>query len=139
MWADVLFAMDWHWWREYGVAVSREGFRGERFSCAARAAGCVRFQQAGVRFSGEGALLLAVSRGAARVVLLGYDCQKIKGRRAHHHGDHPKTLGNAGKAHLWAGYLAETAKRLEGVEVVNCTRETALAAFRRAPLEEVLS
>jgi uncharacterized Rossmann fold enzyme len=87
--------------------------------------------------AGRGALLLAAARGAARIVLVGYDCQKSAGR-AHHHGDHPKTLGNAGKCNLWAGYLAETAARLRDVHVINCSRHSALQAFPRAPLEEAL-
>jgi hypothetical protein len=129
--------MDYHWWRVYGPHVVRDGFRGEAYTCASRVPGARLFSQHGVRFSGEGALLLAAARGAARIVLVGYDCQKSAGR-AHHHGDHPKTLGNAGKCNLWAGYLAETAARLRDVHVINCSRHSALQAFPRAPLEEAL-
>lgn len=129
--------MDWNWWKNYERAVRLEGFAGERVTCADRVQGALKFPHDGVRFSGEGALLLAVSRGATRVILLGYDCQKTAGR-AHHHGSHLKGMGNAGKVNDWPGYLLETALRIEGVEVVNCSRETVLNVFPRARLEDVL-
>lgn len=129
--------MDWNWWKNYERAVRLEGFAGERVTCSDRVTGALKFPHDGVRFSGEGALLLAVSRGAARIILLGFDCQKTAGR-AHHHGNHPKGMGNAGKVDDWPGFLLETALRLEGVEVLNCSRETALHVFPRARLEDVL-
>lgn len=137
MFADTLFAMDWSWWKEYERAVRVEGFAGERVTCAERVVGALKFPHHGVRFSGEGAILLAVSRGCSRVILLGYDCKKTAGR-AHHHGNHPKGLGNAGKVLEWPKYLLETSHRIEGVEVVNCSRDTVLTAFPRARLEDVL-
>lgn len=90
--------------------------------------------------SGAAAVSLAASRGAKRIVLLGYDCQKTDGK-AHWHGDHPKGLGNAGSIDKWAksfGDLAEALKK-RGVEAVNASRATALECFPRLTLEEALA
>lgn len=87
--------------------------------------------------SGAGAISLAVKAGASRVILLGYDCQKTGGM-VHHHGDHPAGLGNAGSMPKWPEQFKRLAASLEGVEVINCSRETALTAFPRGELESAL-
>lgn len=87
--------------------------------------------------SGAGAIALAAKAGATRVVLLGYDCQVTDGK-VHHHGDHPAGLGNAGSMPKWPDQFKRLAATLAGVEVVNCSRQTALRVFPRMALEDAL-
>lgn len=71
---------------------------------------------------------------------MGYDCQKTGGQ-AHHHGDHPKTLGNAGSLNKWPPMFRHLANDMTkaGVTVINASRTTALAVFERQPLEQALA
>lgn len=138
--------MDRGWWEVYHRQVAAE-FAGERVTIAKLRPpmGVTVLPTAGARGfkhynnSGAGAIALAALRGAQTIILLGYDCQKTGGR-AHWHGDHPKTLGNAGGIAKWAASFAELAKAMQaaGVRVVNCSRETALSCFERASLPETL-
>lgn len=90
--------------------------------------------------SGYQAIGLAYLWGARRILLLGYDF-KIHGGRRHWHPDHPGNMGNVGgNLAQWAvsmGELADDLKK-EGVEVVNCSRVTALRCFPRSTITEQL-
>lgn len=140
-WADALYAMDQKWWLTYlPETVHFEGVRYTNASLRHRAPGVHKvprpFEHHGN--SGAGAISLAHKGGASRIILLGYDCQRGPNGEAHHHGDHPKGLGNAGSIDKWPGQFAAVARRLAGVEIINCSRRTALTCFPRADLEEVL-
>lgn len=89
--------------------------------------------------SGHQAIQLAYQKGAARIILLGYDMQHTNGR-THWHGDHPKGLTNAEGIAGWVKHFGPLAKalELEGVEVVNCSPETALTCFKRGRLDDYL-
>lgn len=93
--------------------------------------------------SGYQALNLALHLGARRIVLLGYDMGVGEDGRLHWFGRHPSGLNNPKPEHFatWAKAFGALAPALAdlGVEVVNCSRRTALDCFRRAPLEEVLA
>jgi hypothetical protein len=136
-WADVLFAMDKAWWDQYG-AEARRDFAGSRTST---------FNAPGVEWvrklphfsnSGAAAIALAAKLGARRVLMLGYDCQKTGGK-VHWHGDHPKGLGNAGAMPKWPGQFAKLKAAMAGVEIINCSRATALTCFTRGDLEKCLA
>lgn len=89
--------------------------------------------------SGYQAIGLAYYLGAAEIVLIGYDMQRTGGR-THWHGDHPKGLRNVEGIERWIvhfGPLAEDLKA-EGIEVVNCSIETALPCWPRADLRDVI-
>ena len=89
--------------------------------------------------SGYQAIGLAHLWGAKRVLLLGYDMMRTGGR-THWHGDHPRKMGNGGRFHEWVremGTLAADAKKI-GMEVVNCSRKTALTCFQRSTIQEAL-
>lgn len=88
--------------------------------------------------SGACALALAVRFGSAKVILIGADCKT--GEKTHWHGDHPAGLGNAGKVADWPAQfkMAADFAQANGVDVVNCTRDTALECIRRGVLEEEL-
>lgn len=88
--------------------------------------------------SGASCISLAAEGGAKRIVLLGFDVQKSEGK-THWHGDHPPTLGNAGQISRWHDKFAEQSKALKHLEIINCSRETALTCYPRANLEDVLT
>lgn len=89
--------------------------------------------------SGAGAISLAARGGAKRIILLGYDCQHTGGKR-HWHEDHPDRMGNADhKAlKLWGANFSKLAQDYSDVEIINCSRQTALQCFEQKKLEEVL-
>lgn len=92
---------------------------------------------AGSASSGYQAINLALLLGATRVLLLGYDMQH-DGRRAHWFGDHPRAIssGNLNPTHFVETYR-EMRPENYGLEVINCSRRTALDAFPRMALEDV--
>jgi hypothetical protein len=130
--------MDLKWWNVYGSDVAAR-FAGERVSVA-KVPKVNRFGMI-PHYSNSGAasMSLAASRGAKRIVMLGYDCQKTDGK-AHWHGDHVAQLGNARSMPKWPENFAKLAAALKraGVEVVNASRATALACFPLSTLEESL-
>jgi hypothetical protein len=88
--------------------------------------------------SGYQAINLAVHLGVKRIILLGYDMQPAGGCDhwfgAHPHGRRPP---------FWMmipcfDTIVEPLRRL-GIEVVNCSPNSALGAFPKARIEEVLS
>lgn len=88
--------------------------------------------------SGAQAINLAYLLGARRIILLGFDMQWTD-NKSHFFGDHPAVLRNVNPT-IHIPHFTQLAAELEreGVEVINCTRETALHQFRRATLEQVI-
>lgn len=132
--------MDKQWW-DVHLAEVKASFRGELLS---------RRNIAGVRDarvpvatsnSGAGAIALAASRGARRILLAGYDAQHTGGQR-HWHGNHPAgCAGNAGPKTVakWPAQFRDIRNRLANTDIINCSRATALTVFPRVQLEEALS
>lgn len=88
--------------------------------------------------SGHQAIHLAATFGAKRIVLLGFDMQRTGGRE-HWHGKHEGKLPNGAGFGPWMksmAFLATDLKRM-GIDVVNCSRVTAMRCFRQASLEEI--
>lgn len=150
--ADVLYASDAKWWAVYGAEVDRT-FNGERWTCASRMDDVNQveaFDEPGLCTrpgrihtglnSGYQAIGLAFMWGAARIVLLGYDMQRGAQGESHWHGDHAGGLANLGTMHEWVRRMIGLAIDLDkrGIEVVNCTRRTALRCFDQRPLAEAL-
>ncbi len=143
-WADVLFGFDGKWWREYG-AEAKQVFQGQLATCSilGKSMGIHSFHQQHwfqpFGNSGTAAISLAIVGGAKRVVLIGYDCQKTGGQ-THWHPDHPKTLGNAKSIENWPRQFKRVAAEAntKGVEVLNCSRASALNCFKRAVLADAL-
>ena len=144
-WAEVLFAFDAKWWQHYHAEV-KANFKGACLTyCAGRrfeGVETMHKQEAWFRHfhnSGASAVSLAICGGAAKVVMLGFDCQKTGGK-AHWHGDHPATMGNARSIGNWPTQFKNLARYAESkkANVINASRETALKCFPRAPLESVL-
>lgn len=90
--------------------------------------------------SGYQAVGIAVLAGARRIVLLGYDMKPGPRGEEHWFGKHPRGL-NSPTAHLpiMRGNFSKLAPALEqkGIEVINCSTDTALTCFKRLPIESV--
>lgn len=153
-WADHLYAYDTTWWG-YHKPIVAHCFRGRLWT------GCERVKDiypditfvptrrgdadVGDRYlvngqnSGLQALCLAAYLKARRILLLGFDIQHTGGER-HWFGRHPKGWGNADTAHKWVRHFDRIAPQFacRDVEVINCSRETALQCFPRATITEAL-
>jgi hypothetical protein len=153
-WAEYLYSSDWAWWfRHQGVP----GFQGTKVCCPPydpppewnvhierdhRLVGPVELQ-AGWN-SGLSAINLAAILGADEIILLGYDHRAPDpGQPEHFFGDHPSEIRELRTDkyqhfHKLADWTAQNRLTPAGVDVINCSRQTALTCFRRANLEDVL-
>lgn len=138
--ADVVFASDLVWWNEYGATVPRTA---ERWTTCQLAAQRHQLQQFKSRFltqsynSGQLAIELAISRGARRVLLLGYDCSLRTG--THWHGDHDNIRNPTRESVArWHEEFLQLRQWAAGIEIINCSRETALKVFPRSTIEAEL-
>lgn len=155
-WAGVLYAADARWWSWHGGAPS---FRGLKYTLTPDP----RLQTWGVtllkntgneglelspdglrtgRNSGYQAINLAVHLGATRILLLGYDMQPGPGGRKNWHGNHKNPHGRLGSDYPGFRKKFETLVQplqVAGVEVINCSRSTALMCFPRLSLAEALA
>lgn len=147
-WADILYACDGKWWHwRKGLP----GFQGTKYAMKDDAR---KWESHGVQMiakgrahgfdprpnvlchgynSGYQAIGVAVHSGARRIILLGYDQQG-----AHFFGQHPDR--SKAPFHLCIPAFASIVGPLAalGVEVLNCTRKTALTCFPRVELEIAL-
>lgn len=91
--------------------------------------------------SGYVAINLAYLMGASKIVLIGYDHKHTYGKR-HWFGDHDskKFKTNAEDTDRWLRNFKVLSDDLrhEGVDLVNCSIETAIDSCRRGKLEEEL-
>ena len=154
--ADVLYACDNSWWQcqepGYGQHAIRE-FCGLLVSGSSHTTQVHRIAHRevseavyGVNLGDGGnssyqAINIAVLWGASRILLTGVDCMRPG---EHWHGPHSTAapLANSRQSTMnkWQKAFGQIAPLLaaRGVEVVNCTRVTALTAFPIAKLENVL-
>lgn len=151
-WADVLYAADAKWWTQYAPASL--SFAGRKITIRDH-----RFQDVNVLQispdvvfdprpthiatggnSGYQALHVAVHFGAKRILLLGFDMKADRKKRKHWFGDHPGNLNAPGNYKGWERAFGRIAPVLKhrGIEVINCSRDTALTCFPRAAITEVL-
>jgi hypothetical protein len=86
--------------------------------------------------SGYQAMNLAYLWGAKRIILVGFDCKPVDGKD-HWFGQHPKGLTQIQPYEIWRKHFEQIAIELkaEGVEVINCSPDTALTCFDRKPIE----
>jgi len=159
--ADHLYACDARWWQTHGEQVVRE-FRGKRWTHQNLDCADKEQTDAAAKFgielvvgkagnglgdpvmhfgdnSGYQAINLAYLWGANRIILLGYDMQRTGGK-SHFFGDHPPGLNVGSDYSDWCRKFDKLADDLKakGVEVINCSRDTALQCFPRMPLADVL-
>lgn len=126
-------------WTTSRAAADKHGLRyAWSTRCRGLAMGGVNLGPEGGANSGFQAVGLAYMFGARRIVLLGYDMQRTAGR-SHWHADHEFPLARLGKLDQWAAAMTPLAVGLvrAGVEVINCSRETALTCFPRANIEDL--
>lgn len=158
-WADMLYFADVRWWRwhrereEYkrfaGVKVTIDG--GDRSAVdsepelfwlhnhggsgiSTKPNGLMTGQNGGYQ-----AINIAVLAGAKRVLLLGYDMKLGKSGKSHFFGDHPIKTDAATFSAMLQNFptMLKPLKAL-GVEVINCTPDSALRCFPLHALESLL-
>jgi hypothetical protein len=153
-WADVLYAADSRWWLCHQDTKQFAGLKYSVQPCMDRSDITVLRQTGrlglesdptGLRtggHSGYQAIGLAVHLGAARILLLGYDLRLTKDR-VHWFGSHPSPLNDPREAQFlqWRTHYATLVDPLQarGVEVINCTPESALWTFPRMTLAEAFA
>lgn len=156
-WADALYSADFQWWRWHqgvpsfaGPKWSIEGHSWRKNRRAVypdvqllRDTGITGLERdpSGLKTgknSGYQAINLAVHYGATRIVLLGYD-MKLGVKGAHFFGEHPSQ--HRGPYRTFVPHFRTLVAPLKalGVSVLNCTRDSALDAFPRQPLQDALA
>lgn len=153
-WADVVYgagadATGKTWWSREGPSLAYDGLRYTLDQRARQWASVLRMGRVdGLSTdpsrlnlghnSGYQAINLAFLLGAARIVLLGYDCQGQAGRD-HYFGAHPH--GRRPPYDLFLKYFGTIVQPLIdlGVRVLNASRETAIRCFPRVSLAEALA
>lgn len=144
-WADILFGHDSRWWKAHIEEVKASGFAG-RLLTASPVGGNLGLETThhahwlrSYPNSGAAAIGIAVAAGAAKVVLLGFDCGFTGGKK-HWHADHPAGMTNCQSIGAWPKHFGNVAKDAAkaGVKVLNASRETALRCFPRVELTEAL-
>ncbi len=152
-WADLLYACDQRWWTWHqGVS----SFTGPRFGLHSPAdpitwphiqmlqnTGPLGLERdpSGVRTglnSGYQAINLAVHCGVARIILLGYDLCRGPRYEAHWFGEHPDGPPSPYDQMREAFETLVAPLSEIPVEVINCSRRTALGAFPCRAIEGVL-
>ncbi len=155
-WAEVLYAADEKYWRfvqgapEFaGLKYAIEQREGERQMGDWPGLQVLRnlgehgleTDPTGLRTgfnSGYQAINLAVHLGAAKIVLLGFDCWR--GPDGHNwFGPHPTHIESPYPVFLQAFNTIVAPLKAAGVDVVNCSPTTMLRAFPRADLRDVLA
>lgn len=158
--ADLLYYCDSKWWRWHGDELWVRAFqarnaivKGSLHSRECNRAIGIRnialtkpnsFEErtdrlAHGRNSGYAVIHLAAHLGAKRIILLGYDMGFKAGQPSHHHGGHP----DAQKPSVYSVMLKEWPSIVQplkdrGIEVINCTPESALQVFPRMKLRKAL-
>jgi hypothetical protein len=153
-WADALYGCDAKWWKWHDGVPS---FTGPKWSLEHSAWRGIdvkypdvqRLRNTGPaglehdptglksgRNSGYQAVNLAVHYGAARIVLLGYEMQKSHGA-SHFFGEHPNKQQSPYPMFRQQFQTLVKPLRKIGVEVMNCSRNSALTCFPKADLSDV--
>ena len=147
-WATALYAADAAWWAKHQGVPS---FLGTRYACqlGAEPWGAIVLKNLGMLgwsddpwgvftggHSGYQAIQVAAHLGATRIVLLGYDVQASAEGKMHWH-ENPTRQPFARWVKTYATLAAAALER--GIEIVNCSRATALTDFPRRSLAETLA
>lgn len=145
-WADILYAADDTWWAHFKpqTRALKVGARDpipetdvtlqmlEREEPMPRTPGAV----VSGGFGGFQALGMVLSMGAKRVLLLGYDCRKIDGKRnAMPREDRWQRDVDMG---AWVQPFGKVNVYFPDREVINCSLESAITAFPKMMLQEAL-
>lgn len=156
-WADMLYAADSAWWRHYHYV---ERFKGERWSQQKGDGGWAEnaphkginlvtchhsldlsfdptYINSGWNSSFQ-ALNLAVLQGAKRVLLLGVDLHDRNG--AHFFGEHPLAIRRSSPFATFRKAFERAAEQCRemGIEVINCSPDSALKCFPTMEVRDAL-
>jgi hypothetical protein len=99
-----------------------------------------RFERIGLLWfgnSGIQALRVAASKGADRILLVGYDCHGTHFFGAH---KHPLKQASPEQVESWVERHREIAPTFQaaGIEVINCTEGSAITCYPRGHIEDYL-
>jgi len=151
-WADVLYACDYKWWYHYDGA---KDFAGEKWTIDEEAARHFNLNKIGSTHdksfslednkialgsnSGFQAMNLAAIQGATRIILLGYDMKMGPNNKRHWFGEHPDFLLMNSNYSRWVEkfHCAENLIKRCGIEVINCTLDSAIECFEKKPIESI--
>lgn len=145
------YACDAKWWDVHYKDV-KAGFKGESFTISdpdetrnpnkdyeltrlkSRQGGdlgeeYIHYGVSGGGNSGFQAINLAYHLGARTIILLGFDCFG-----SHYFGDHPKSLNNHSP---FKGFIQSLQSITKEVEIINCSRMTALECFPKTTIERL--
>lgn len=139
---NYIYAGDHKWWAEYHDKIT---IRAERWACSRKAANefCLNYHYAaGPYNSGMRAIQWGIISGFKKIALLGYDCSVENG--LHWHGPHPESSlrnPNEKKIKKWQAQFSNVVVWAEqnGVDIVNCSRDTKLTCFPRMTLESAIA
>lgn len=150
-WATSLFAADGRWWHwhkgvpsfiglKYSLTLSASKWPGVQVLRNAGSSG-LETDPTGLRNGRNGAyqaVNLAIHFGAKRIILLGVDMKTGPKGEEHWHGEHPNK--SRSPYPLFIKYFRTMVNPLNdlGVEVLNCSPGSALDAFPKLPLREVV-
>lgn len=156
-WADVLYFADARWWDWHKGQPDFMAFAGQKVTientgALVADADVFTLHNAGTeglsdkpnavctgRNSGYQALNIAVLAGATRILLLGFDMKPSAAGRMHWFGEHPiKTPPSVFPTMLACFKTVAAPLTKLGVEVINCTPDSALTVFPRSDIEGVL-
>lgn len=146
-WADVLYACDEEWWDYY-----KPEFNGQKWTINENASKKYNLNLIGYdptmifsteeiiatgNNSGFQAINLAYLHGYRKIILLGFD---YKNSGQHWFGRHPTGLNKAPDMRRWINHMAKAQLVMEkaGLQVINCSRDTAINCFPIIPIEEAL-
>jgi hypothetical protein len=161
-WADILYSCDKDWWATRVVEVKKK-FSGVGLGFEAQTDGVksinivktnkkhddpyshdLHFDEAGVLGSGGNSgfqmINLSIQFGATAIALVGFDMQMNQG--VHWHGLHNVPMRNPDpkQLSLWAQRLDAVSETLKakGIDVVNCSKMSALNKYPKLTIDEVL-
>jgi len=151
-WAHALYAADFTWWHHHQGVSSFPGRKITVDEHAARQWGLEHVPSddsifwGGPKFpialglnSGFQALGIAAAEGHTRIILLGYDMGPGENGVRHWFGEHHPKICRGSAYQKWVKQFEAVAPLIaaDGIEVINCSRRTALSCFRRAAIEDI--
>jgi hypothetical protein len=164
-WADALYAADLTWWHVHHP-LAKVDFEGRMYTIetkkdrtnpriGAQLYGLKVYKQEADRdlyhnglsnepgvlrlggLSGYQGINLVKHWGATVVLLLGYDLQRTGGK-SHYFGDHQKGLTICRNYGKYIENFETLRQGNHGLQIINCSRETALECFERMTIHEAL-
>jgi hypothetical protein len=135
-WADVIASSDAAWWEVHKDAISLHGEKIGAMPVFQLIKGVGSLAgHVGIN-SGLLGIRAAVSKGATKVVLLGFD---MHSPGDHFFGRHPESLKSTTPERMKVFHKQFDAYHPAGVDIVNCTKGSELKAYRMGDIrEEVL-